>query len=100
MMNINNNMNITNESKISINSCRVETAKKEKQSGIINQNNINTSINLEQTQINNRSCNPINNMDEGKELLKVFIYIYYYEKSLKEKNIFINNSNEIYYLTS
>ena len=32
-----------------------------------------------------------------KEVLKVCIYIYYYEKILKEKNIFVN-SNEKYYL--
>ena len=38
-----------------------------------------------------------NNEDEFEtELLNVFIYIYYYEKSLKEKNIF--NNNEKYYL--
>ena len=40
---------------------------------------------------------PKNNIDEGKELLKAFIYIYYYEKSLAEKNIFLNNK-ENYYL--
>ena len=40
------------------------------------------------------------NFDKIKQnelLLKIFIYIYYYEKTLSENNIFIN-SNEIYYL--
>ena len=36
--------------------------------------------------------------DDGKELLKAFIYIYYYEKSLEEKNIFLNDNKEMYYL--
>ena len=31
-----------------------------------------------------------------KEIIKVFIYIYYYEKALSEKNIFVNKEN--YYL--
>ena len=41
----------------------------------------------------------VDKKDEGKELLKAFIYIYYYEKALREKNIFLNN-NESYYLSS
>ena len=55
-----------------------------------NKNKINKIIRI--------STNSINNIDEENELLKTFIYIYYYEKSLTEKNIFLNNNNETYYL--
>jgi len=34
--------------------------------------------------------------DFNKELLKVFIYIYYYEKKLVEKNIFFNSDKDFY----
>ena len=34
--------------------------------------------------------------DFNKELLKVFIYIYYYEKILLEKNIFYNSDKDFY----
>ena len=57
---------------------------------------INENKNKENQKMQDNTPNPINNIDEGKELLKAFIYIYYYEKTLKEKNIF--NNNEKYYL--
>ena len=55
-----------------------------------------TDENKEVQMIKNESNN-INNIDFGKEILKFFIYIYYYEKSLETKNIFLNN-NDNYYL--
>ena len=65
----------------------------------------NNNLDLEQINLNNInrnkiirvSSNSINNIDEENELLKAFIYIYFYEKSLTDKNIFLNN-NETYYL--
>ena len=75
-----------------------------KLNGIFNNDYLNTEIsdfnNTTKKQKNNMHRNSIktmNNIDEGKELLKALIYIYYYEKSLKEKNIFLNNV-ETYYL--
>ena len=59
---------------------------------------INENKNKENQKMQDNTPTPINNIDEGKELLKAFIYIYYYEKTLKEKNIF--NINEKYYLTT
>ena len=110
--NINNNIDNQNKESNNYNKVGVQIAKKIKDNDIINQNNINTNNNLKQELFNvnntdnnknkdnkmiNNLTTPKNNIDEGKELLKTFIYIYYYEKSLAEKNIFLNNK-ENYYL--
>ena len=109
--NINNNIDNQNKESNNYNKGGVQIAKKIKVNDIINQNNINTNklkqelLNPNNTDNNKNKDNkmisnlttPNNNIDEGKELLKAFIYIYYYEKSLAEKNIFLNNK-ENYYL--
>ena len=110
--NINNNIDSQNKESNNYNKVGVQIAKKIKDNDIINQNNINTNNNLKQELFNANNIDnnknkdnkmisnlttPKNNIDEGKELLKSFIYIYYYEKSLAEKNIFLNNK-ENYYL--
>ena len=40
----------------------------------------------------------INKGNHRQELLKLFIYLYFYEKALSEKNIFLNSQEEEYYL--
>ena len=57
------------------------------------------NLNLNNMNINNEGYNNqhIDQYNLNETLLKIFIYIYYYEKDLSEKNIFIN-SNEKYYL--
>ena len=57
---------------------------------LYNASNIDINKNKDNKMISNLNTDK-NNIDEGKELLKAFIYIYYYEKSLNEKNIFLNN---------
>ena len=47
---------------------------------------------------NNEVYNHLEYQNNNELLLKIFIYIYYYEKCLSEKNIFINDSNDKYYL--
>ena len=46
-----------------------------------------------------KSLNDLN-LDFSKDILRIFIYIYYYEKILKKQNIFTANKNEKYYLIS
>ena len=63
----NNFINNTNQEKINGNKIDENNNKKDKTTNVTNE--------------------PTNNLDERKELLKAFIYIYYYEKALEEKNI-------------
>ena len=111
LSNNNNNINNINKANNIRNNNSVEINKLINQREINKQNITNTNNFLQQEKfnVNNKDdnkirenkmisdiTNPKNNIDEGKELLKAFIYIYYYEKALEEKNIFLNN--EDYYL--
>ena len=65
-----------------------------------NNNYNNKNFNLNQRNINSQDYNGYQYFDQKKHnelILKILIYIYYYEKDLSQKNIFIN-SNEKYYL--
>ena len=106
LTNINNNegilINLENEN---IENKNLENKSKE----ALYKPNINENINYDEKRERNnisatkgKNANQLNansstsNIDPGKELLKAFIYIYYYEKSLKEKNIFLNSSEKYY----
>ena len=102
----NNNIPISKTNTNDYNKKEIENKNNVKSNELNKQNNnnqikvsdqsINENKNKENQKMQDNTPNPINNIDEGKELLKAFIYIYYYEKTLKEKNIF--NNNEKYYL--
>ena len=101
--------NIKNNLGIESNNYEIEIKNKIKQSELNKQNitrnitdnniqeNQNFADEIKEIQMIKNESNNINNIDFGKELLKFFIYIYYYEKSLETKNIFLNN-NDNYYL--
>ena len=60
----------------------------------------NKNFDLNQRNINSQDYNGYQYFEQKKHnelILKILIYIYYYEKDLSQKNIFIN-SNEKYYL--
>ena len=64
----------------------------------INSNRIRRTLNIKNIHNKNDNVLQYNEQNEQNELiLKIFIYIYYYEKALSEKNIFIK-SIENYYL--
>ena len=100
-----NNMKNETEIKTQINNVNIN-----KQNNNLNNNaNVNPINNQIKNRPNTTNENPkyliIDNTfddlakkDDGKEILKAFIYIYYYEKALEEKNIFLNNNKEKYYL--
>ena len=86
----NNNYNLMNPNNLNLNMNGMNVIKKNTQNGFSNkefEKNKNQQI---LTQKNNRMPN------YDKELLKVFIYIYFYEKITMEKNIFINNDEDFY----
>ena len=65
-----------------------------------NNNYNNKNFDLNQRNINSQDYNGYQYFEQKKHnelILKILIYIYYYEKDLSQKNIFIN-SNEKYYL--
>ena len=65
-----------------------------------NNNYNNKNFNLNQRNINIQDYNGYQYFEQKKHnelILKILIYIYYYEKDLSQNNIFIN-SNEKYYL--
>ena len=64
----------------------------------INSNRLRSSLNIKK--IHNKTNNVVQYDEQSEQnelILRIFIYIYYYEKTLSEKNIFIK-SIENYYL--
>ena len=98
------NLNDNTKTKINQNQINVEHYKNSKKSKIIHNDYVHnystksSIINIKN--IYSQRNVVYQNIDKSKQnelLLNLFIYTYYYEKALSEKNIFINN-NEKYYL--
>ena len=64
---------------------------------MLNSEYLNSVNDIGDNRDDNTNIENYNETKFQKEIIKVFIYIYYYEKALSEKNIFVNNK-ENYYL--
>ena len=63
---------------------------------MLNSEYLNSVNDIGDNKDDNTNIENYNETKFQKEIIKVFIYIYYYEKALSEKNIFVNKEN--YYL--
>ena len=63
---------------------------------MLNSEYLNSVNDIGDNRDDNTNIENYNETKFQKEIIKVFIYIYYYEKALSEKNIFVNKEN--YYL--
>ena len=63
---------------------------------MLNSEYLNSVNDIGDNRDDNTNIENYNETKFQKEIIKIFIYIYYYEKALSEKNIFVNKEN--YYL--
>ena len=60
---------------------------------MLNSEYLNSVNDIGDNRDDNTNIENYNETKFQKEIIKVFIYIYYYEKALSEKNIFVNKEN-------